>query len=66
MSPRQENQKENGHFFPLDSINHGLENPCTISKAPTGRQDLSPGQRPGSTSPMKSKALKGRNNGGVA
>jgi len=54
--------KENGHSCPLVEKNHGLENPC--SKAPTGRPYDSPGQRPGSNAPMKSGALKGRNNGG--
>ena len=44
---------------------HRLENPCYVSEAPTGRPQLSPGQRPGLARPDESRALTGRNKGGV-
>lgn len=45
-------------------LKHGLENPCYVSEAPTGRPQLSPGQRPGLDRPHDSGALKRRDNGG--
>lgn len=70
------NLKENGHLdrrslgeggsCPLLEINHGVKNSYSVPKAPTGRPNDSPGQRPGSNNPRKSRALKGRNRGGVA
>lgn len=57
--------------FRCPSCQSEVQSTCDLdesddSKAPTGRPNDSPRQRPGSTAPVKSGALKGRNKGGAA
>lgn len=59
ISPSYSTRPASDYFVPVGRSS------IATSKAPTGRHYDSPGHRPGSYTPMKSGALKGRNIGGA-